>query len=381
MNNNFDLDKENRFNPVDVISSMFKNLLKREQEVLRRRFALDGITRDTLEKIGREYAITRERVRQIEASGIRKIKAILKEEKEKLNINIVESNIENVLSEHGGLMREDLMIENTLDRIKSVREDRHRKNLLFLITQLLEEHEKLMKAEANINHESFWYLKEVDVERIKQSIITLVNFLASHGNPVVLEELINKMQPNNDSAVSFSSASDYLYKDENFKDDKFKNFVLAQLYISKSLDQNILGQWGLIEWNTIIPRRMNDKIYLVLRKENRPLHFTEISKKINEMDFDKKKAYPATVHNELILDNKYILVGRGVYALREWGYTDGTVADVIQDVIKKEAKAFSKEEIIDEVLKQRMVRKATVVLSLNDRKKFKIDEDGKYSLA
>lgn len=377
MDFNFEENKDYKFDPVDVVALILKNLLKREQEVLKRRFALDGSTHDTLEKIGREYAITRERVRQIEASGIRKIRAILKEEKENLKADSIENNMEKILSQYGGLMREDLMLDRVLGSVNAGSEERYKKNLLFLITYLLEEHERLTKAEANFSHEPFWYLKDLDIEKIKQSINTLVNFLANHGNPVVLDELLQKMQPCGNTLENTSQ--NYLCGG-NPTDERFRNFILSQLHIAKSLDQNILDQWGLIEWNTVIPRRMNDKIYLILKKEKRPLHFTEISEKINEMNFDRKKAYPATVHNELILDQKYILVGRGVYALREWGYKDGTVTDVIQNLLNKEAKALSKEEIIDEVLKQRMVRKATIALALNDRNKFKIDEKGRYSL-
>ncbi|OGF21957.1 hypothetical protein A2Y83_02710 [Candidatus Falkowbacteria bacterium RBG_13_39_14] len=371
-------NKNEKFDPVEVVSLLFKNLLKREQEVLKRRFALDGATRDTLEKIGCEYAITRERVRQIEASGLRKIRVILKDEKEKLNARIVEDTMETVLSEYGGIMREDLMLDEVLGNVRSSRDDRYRKNLLFLLTYLLEEHDRIMRAEANISHEPFWYLSDIEIEKVRSSIDTLVNFLSAHGNPVVLDELIGKIRvcdPGNEA-----NQGNCLYMDNNFENNKFRNFVLSQLNISKSVNQNILDQWGLVEWSTVVPRRMNDKIYLVLKKENKPLHFAQIAEKINEINFDRKKAYPATVHNELILDPKYILVGRGVYALREWGYTDGTVSEVIRKFLEKEAKPFSKDEIMEEVLKQRLVRKATIALALNDRNKFRIDENGRYSL-
>lgn len=373
-----DANKNEKFDPVGVVSLLFKNLLKREQEVLKRRFALDGATRDTLEKIGREYAITRERVRQIEASGLRKIRAILKDEKEKLNARIVEDTMETVLSEYGGIMREDLMLDEVLGNVRSSRDELYRKNLLFLLTYLLEEHDRIMRAEANISHEPFWYLSDIEIEKVRSSIDTLVNFLSAHGNPVVLDELIGKIRvwdPGNEA-----NQGNCLYMDNNFENNKFRNFVLSQLNISKSVNQNILDQWGLVEWSTVVPRRMNDKIYLALKKENKPLHFAQIAEKINEINFDRKKAYPATVHNELILDPKYILVGRGVYALREWGYTDGTVSEVIRKFLEKAAKPLSKDEIMEEVLKQRLVRKATIALALNDRSKFMVDEKGRYSL-
>jgi len=86
----------------------------------------------------------------------------------------------------------------------------------------------------------------------------------------------------------------------------------------KNLEQNKYGEWGMAGSEEIKPKTVNDKIYLILKHEGKPLHFTEIAKKINEIKFDKKTANAATVHNELILDNRYVLVNRGTYGLKDW---------------------------------------------------------------
>ena len=109
------------------------------------------------------------------------------------------------------------------------------------------------------------------------------------------------------------------------------------------------------------------------------MHFTEIANKINKISFDKKKANAATVHNELILDKKYVLVGRGLYGLNEWGYKKGTVSDVIVDVLKEAGAPLDREEIIKRVLDKRLVKKTTIVLALMDKDIFK-KIDGKYEL-
>ena len=118
---------------------------------------------------------------------------------------------------------------------------------------------------------------------------------------------------------------------------------------------------------------------MVLKKSGKPLHFTEIASLINDNSFDDKKAYPPTVHNELILDDKYILVGRGIYALKEWGYKAGNVADVIEDVIKENG-PMSKEEIINKVLDKRNVKRSTVYLSLMNHPRLAKNANGRYSL-
>ena len=126
---------------------------------------------------------------------------------------------------------------------------------------------------------------------------------------------------------------------------------------------------------------MSEKAYLVLRKPGEPLHFNDITNLINETAFDKKIAYPATIHNELILDERYVLVGRGIYALKEWGYEPGTVLDVIVGILKKAGKPMTKDEIVEAVLKQRIVRKSTIFLALTNRDKIKKLPDGAYTLA
>ena len=56
---------------------MLDDLAANERTVLRRRFGLEGDAPETLETIGRRLGLTRERVRQIEAGGLRKLRALL----------------------------------------------------------------------------------------------------------------------------------------------------------------------------------------------------------------------------------------------------------------------------------------------------------------
>ena len=130
----------------------------------------------------------------------------------------------------------------------------------------------------------------------------------------------------------------------------------------------------------IKPKTINDKIYLILKNNGKPMHFAEIAEKINLVGFDNKKANAATVHNELILDEKYILVGRGIYSLKEWGYEKGTVAEVIEKVIRHAGQPLARGELINLVLKQRLVKKATINLALMNRARFELTPDGKYNI-
>jgi DNA-directed RNA polymerase delta subunit len=125
---------------------------------------------------------------------------------------------------------------------------------------------------------------------------------------------------------------------------------------------------------------MSDKIYLILKQEKKPLHYIEVAKLINDAVFDKKVAQPATVHNELIMDKKYILVGRGIYGLEEWGYMAGTVTEIIEAILKASG-SMQKDDLIQKVLEQRMVRKTTIILSLSNKEKFSKLPTGEFQLA
>ena len=155
--------------------------------------------------------------------------------------------------------------------------------------------------------------------------------------------------------------------------------LYSLLRSSKNLEQNKFGFWGLTDWSEIMPKTINHKIYLILKHEGKPLHFKEIANRINEIQFDHKRANPATVHNELILDDKYVLIGRGIYALKEWGYSNGTVTDVVAEVLEESGTPLTKDEIVERVMDKRLVKKATINLALMDKTRFNKVGD-KYEL-
>jgi DNA-directed RNA polymerase delta subunit len=121
---------------------------------------------------------------------------------------------------------------------------------------------------------------------------------------------------------------------------------------------------------------MRDYAFLVLRKHGSPIHFKEVAKTIEKLF--GKKANVATTHNELIKDKRFVLVGRGLYALSEWGYMPGVVKDVIKNVLKKYG-PLTKDEIVEKVLKERYVKENTILVNLHNTKLFKKDKDGRYT--
>jgi hypothetical protein len=377
--------KTEKVNFVELLARLFNALSPREKDVLERRHSLlKNLTRkETLEKIGQDYKVTRERVRQIERDGIKKLKERLEKSGVVDYLQEVEGTIGKFLKKYGGVMEEEQLLNNLIDfyglsaQNLAVEEvTQHKRALAFIISQLLSD--KFEKVEDLEDFHPTWKLKETPWEFIEEVIDKLTQLIDSHGRPIKADELFKTMKNQdfyhgwkNKAGVLTDLEKDLLDLDEA---------ILSYLQTSKKIKKNLFGHIGLAHWNTITPKRMADKIYLVMKEAGKPLHFTEIAELINQAKFDHKKALPATIHNELILDNRYVLIGRGIYALKEWGYEPGTVADVIIAILKKKG-AMTKEEIMDEVSKQRIVKKATINLALMNKNKFKKLADKKYALA
>ena len=189
--------------------------------------------------------------------------------------------------------------------------------------------------------------------------MALVEALTKNQKPVSSAELASFIQKNGIS---------------NLKD------MGVCLSISKELGKNVFNEVGLMSWAEIKPKGVRDKAYLVLKKENNPKHFTEIARLINSTGFSNRRANIQTVHNELIKDLRFVLVGRGLYGLSEWGYKAGTVKDVLVDVLKASTKPLAKAELVAKVLNSRVVKENTILLNLQDSKVFSKQEDGTYVL-
>ncbi|MDD5039820.1 MAG: sigma factor-like helix-turn-helix DNA-binding protein [Patescibacteria group bacterium] len=349
-----------QFNPSEVVTSLLKCLTPREEDVLRRRYGLLGKHKETLEEIGATYHVTRERIRQIEKTAVVKIKRLK-------NFYSLVSPIENtvftVLEQRGGIMSEESLLAELLQVVGN--NEINQQNILFIISELLDTKFKAFHASQDFRES--WQLFHAPLHLMRETISVILKIITDAAKPLKLEEIIDKIKKD----PFYSSNQSQLSED----------VIASYINISSKIARNPFNDYGLGEWGSIIPRRMNDKIYLVLKRNGKPLHFSEIAKRINEIKFDDRKAYPPTVHNELILNDRYILVGRGIYALREWGYKPGVVANVLEDILKQSGQPMKRDELVEKVLEQRMVKKNTIHLALTDKTKFQKLPDGSYKIA
>ena len=329
-------------NYKNICAEILSQLSKKQARVLAGRFGLSGKKRETLQKIGDGFGVTRERIRQVEAEAFSK----LRDKKATSDLDKVFASFSKYLKEHGGLKREDIMLAD-LGGSDS------QNNVLFLL-RLGGDFNRV--SEDNDIY-SFWFVEPVVFSEIKDLVQGIVKRLNKENKPFDKDEVLSQ-------------------KEED-------TLFLRAIEIAKEVEEGPLGSFGLISWPEIKPRGVRDAAFLCLKKSTKPMHFRDIailSGKVQGGFFDKKKILPQTVHNELIRDNRFVLVGRGVYALREWGYAEGTVRDVIKQVLSNAKKPMEKNEIVQLVLAKRLVKPNTVLLNLNSALHFKKNPNGEYTI-
>lgn len=377
-----------KLDAVELAESLFGELNERERDVLARRFGLHNGIKETLENIGNIHKLTRERIRQIETSGVKKLR-MLKNLDE--HINGLRKIINQLLEEHGGLMEKEYLLNNLVNfsvgGLNKNKEDivLHKNHLDFLISKLLHDYfeeinnSKYFKESFKLKHQDFDHLEEL-AEELVAKVKELKNIYATNDLIDIFYGLDGYNKHKEKLEVPNNLNISNIFANEIFKEDpeliNKNKVVYSIIQASKHIEQNKFGHWGIHDWKEVKPKTINDKIYLILKNNGKPMHFVKITEKINQINFDDKEANAATVHNELILDNKYVLVGRGLYSLKEWGYKKGTVIDVIQDVLNESQGPLTRDEIIEKVLEQRLVKRATIILALMDKDMFEKSEKG-----
>ena len=338
---------------TDVIAKAVQGSLSiieqdREKEIISRRFGIDG-ERETLEQIGEFLSITRERVRQLEKAIIVRLR-IAAEDNKIPNLAAAEKIIIRNLTEEGRIARISVLTSKIYGREATNLE----KSYLIFLSEistnliLIEETEKYYGAIGISDYG--------DEKTVKRHIDEIVNLIKTQKAPLSLEEL--------DSRLNY----------------EHPNYIRATASISKQLS-SLDDQWGLTKWPTVNPKNIRDKIYVILQNKKEPMHFNDIAEAISNSKFRKKDVTIQAIHNELIKDPRFVLIGRGIYALRDWGYKKGTVSQIITSILQESKTPLTREEIVKNVLKVRKVKETTVLLNLQNKKLYQRVDKNTYTVA
>ena len=329
-----------------------------------RRFGLESGKGETLEAIGKDLGLTRERVRQIVETTLKKIR------KEGLALEITKAffQLKQYLQKSGGLKREDLLFSEP--------DFNHQQNSSNWINFLLALDEGFYRINESKDFYSFWAVDSKILPSVQKFLETLEKKLSKQKKTLDIKELFSISELTGKSS---------------------QQFLKSNLEISKQIMKTADGKYGLKSWPEVNPKGVRDLALLVFKKVKKPLHFIEVANLIDEIvlgqpepqEFSivgasspivKKKTNFQTVHNQLIKDQQFVLIGRGVYALKEWGYDPGTVKDMISKVLKEARNPLPEREILKRVLSQRLVKESTILLNLGNKRCFLRQEDGRYSL-
>lgn len=338
--------KKERKTFFELALVVLNNLPQRSQEILKKRVGLDSGKTETLEKIGSDYHITRERVRQIIADSIKKISKLSDLD----SFRIAEEKIIFEISARDGIISEEYLFE------KLAAENLKEKKAIAFFALCSN---RIIEVEKSALLRKSWVLSP-DVLGAVESFSRIAKDVFTQSKvPLSDAEIVAAIMKNHQEIT--------------------KNQAVSFLNVLQEIAKNKFGRWGFSNWMEINPKGTRERIYLVLKEKKKPLHFTQITKLIDSFGISKRKSHPQTIHNELIKDDRFILIGRGTYALREWGYAPGVLKDVIKGILKKGNRPMGKEEILEEIAKSRQVKKTTVMINLNNKEEF-VKQDNKYTL-
>lgn len=335
----------------ETINSLIKHLDSREKEVIESRFGLKGEEK-TLAAIGEKYNLTRERIRQIESISLK----FLRNKMEAAGVEKIVEVAVSELKKFGGLRRDDDFVKDMAAILKDGAISSREMRFLFEISG------KPKFRRDDKNFFSFWHLDD-------ESLETAFSFIKKF-----METLKNKKKE-----IIENKKFNFFFKETAKAFNLNEKTALNYLSVSKRIVKNPFGDYGLSDWEEVNPLTVKSKIHLLLKRHKKPLHFREITERVNKAGFDKRGVLHRTVHNELIKDPRFVLVGRGTYGLAELGYKPGTAKDVIARILKTKG-AMPKEKVVDLVLQERFLRPNTILLNLQNRKFFKRLPNGKYHL-
>ena len=322
------------FSFVSALTELLQGMPPRSRDILDARFGIVSGEAKTLEEIGQSYHITRERVRQVVEHGLR----VIRQKRDHPLFLAGKDAIESALRASDGIAESEslkqILTGGDLREIGAL--------LAFLECLPTVCHEKETK-----NHKQIYVLSDFSFENWEALHEHAKTVLSKAGKVLEWDEFLKHLKKEHPDVTV-----------ENLR--RF-------LQVSVEVLENVFGQWGLSHWSDVRPRGTREKARLVLKTGGKPLHFREIARLIDEYRLNRtgRKTHPQTVHNELIKDAGFILVGRGIYALSEWGYRKGTVKDVVTDILKRAGQPMTKEAILAEVLKVREVKRSTIAINLN----------------
>ncbi len=329
---------------ADVLGTIER---EREREIVARRFGLFD-RKETLEQIGELLGITRERVRQLEKSVVTRLKTAAQQQALP-QVNTFQAQVTEYLEGVGGVARVSMIAAELVTDPTRIEQAR-----VSFLSQLCTD--LIVINEDDNFYNSVAIKGDRDEKQLKAAVGSVIDAIKTLGEPKDIETIAASAHINETTQA-------------------------AALASTSKLLATLNDRWGLMKWPMVNPKNIRDKIYVILKEQGKHMHFNEIADAIKDSDFKRKDVTTQAIHNELIKDKRFVLIGRGIYALKEWGYKKGTVADIISQVLREANEPLHRDEIVKRVLKSRFVKETTILLNLQGKNQFKRVAKATYELA
>lgn len=328
----------NKKSIINSFEEVLNSLSDKEKNVIERRVWLKW-EKETLQNIWNSFKpnITRERVRQIEESWIKKIGRIVKA----TVLTKIQDKANELIDLHGWVISKDRLINSIIKEL-NLESDINS----WIIEVIVQSDYEIKKSKQKLGCKIYFYLPSINKSTIDTAHKEALKILKKKKDVIDKNTLFENILNNLPEAknITFIDSSLELFEDI--------------VYWEESL------VW-LTKWKILNPKTLKDKAIYVMKKEKVPMHFIDISNKISDMLGEVVKVN--TIHNELIRNNEFVLIGRGIYALKEWWFKPGTVIDVIADILEKKWEPMTTEDIAKEVLKIRDVKQTTIYMNLQNK--------------
>ena len=347
---------------VDINTSNLKDVLQyckpKEQLVLLKKFGILTWKEIPLQRIGKDYNLTRERVRQIETQALMRFRRLIVWN-EKYTKVLDEAKV--ILESSGGVLAEDDIIAKLVN--KGIFDFSSQEIKLILVSDF---DISYLKRNKYIN--KCFYIDNLFEDFLTNMVVYMNDYFDKRAESVDLYEFIDVLK------TEFTKKYDYI---TFLKNDLFYINFFACVRGVQVFD----GKVWLATYPDVNPKTIKLKILYTMKRINKPVHFQELPAKITEY-FPQKGVKLNTVHNELVKNNDlFVNLGLGIYGLRSRWYEGGTVMEIIIRIFKKNNRPMNVKEISKELLKEKMVSPNTILLNLQKYKKaFERIDKGVYRL-
>ena len=348
---------------VDLSCTNLADILQyckaKEQLILIKKFGLQTGKEMPLQQIGMEFGMTRERARQIEKQALMRFRRLFVGNEKYLKII---SEAEKILVTNGGVMPEDTLIEKLVSK--------------WVFKFSGQELKLVLRSDYNLT-----YLSRNKILNKSFYVDTLYEDLLTN---IALATLKHFEKTNTyESVYDFI---DILKKDFGKKNPDItylqdNQFYLNLLKIVKNISM-FDGKIGLSTFTSVNPKTIKSKLLYVFRIHGKPLHYQDAAAMVTEY-FPGKAVKITTAHNELVKSNDvFVNVWLWLYSLKERWVIGGTVLEILTRILKKAARPMSTKEIMQNILKEKMIAPNTVLLNLHKHKDVFVKNDKwMYSLA